>query len=65
MSQSFYANAVTRLHPSEWSSGAAAGAAAALMAARGWSSSDAYANVKELQALVASPAVGNPLEWSL
>jgi len=64
MAQSFYANAITRLHPSEWSGGAAAGAGAALMAARGWSSADALAHISELQALVAGPAVGNPLEWT-
>ena len=33
MAQSFYANAITRLHPSEWSSGAAAALAAEVSAA--------------------------------
>jgi hypothetical protein len=64
MAQSFYANAITRLHPSEWSSGAAAGAGAALMAARAWSTSDVLANIADLQALVSSDAVQNPVEWS-
>ena len=64
MSQSFYANAITRLHPSEWSSGAAAGAGAALMAARGWDSAQVYANITVLQELLKSDAVGQPLEWS-
>ena len=64
MSQSFYANAITRLHPSEWSSGAAAGAGAALMVARGWNSSDVLASIGVLQTLVAGDAVRNPIEWS-
>ena len=64
MSQSFYANAITRLHPSEWSSGAAAGAGAALMAARAWDSADVLANIGELQALLVSDAVRNPIEWT-
>jgi hypothetical protein len=33
MSQTFYANSASRLHPAEWSSGVAAGAAASLIAA--------------------------------
>ena len=64
MAQSFYANAITRLHPSEWSSGAAAGAGAALMVARAWSSSDVLEHISELQALVASDAVANPVQWT-
>jgi hypothetical protein len=63
MSQSFYANAITRLHPSEWSSGAAAGAGAALMAARAWSSADVFDNVGVLQDLLVK--VGVPIEWTL
>jgi hypothetical protein len=66
MAQSFLANAATRLHPTEWSTGVAAGAAAALMASRGWSSvrnvSDA---IGELQALLTSDAVRSPLTWTL
>ena len=65
MAQSFYANAVTRLHPSEWSSGNAAGAAAALMAHNGWDSLQMYHNVSVLQALLTSEVVGQPLEWNL
>ena len=64
MSQSFYANAITRLHPTEWSAGAAAGGGAALMAARGWSSADALAHIGEVQALLVSDAVKNRLEWT-
>jgi len=64
MAQSFYANAITRLHPSEWSSGAAAGAGAALMVARGWTSTDVFDNVAVLQALLVTDAVGVPIEWT-
>jgi hypothetical protein len=49
MAQSFLANAATRLHPTEWSTGVAAGAAAAMMAAREWSASNVYDAVGELQ----------------
>lgn len=65
MAQSFYANAVTRLHPSEWSTGSAAGAGAALMAHNGWDSLQMYHNVSVLQALLASEVVGQPLQWNL
>ena len=65
MAQSFYANAITRLHPSEWSSGAAAGAGAALMAARAWTSADVFANIGVLQELLTSDAVGVPIDWTL
>jgi hypothetical protein len=36
MSQSFHANSNTRLHPSEWTSGVAAGGTAVLMVRKGW-----------------------------
>merc|ERR1712159_754667 len=36
MAVSFHANAATRVHPAEWSTGVAAGAAASLMAMQGW-----------------------------
>ena len=62
---SSYANAVTRLHPTEWASGTAAGAAAALMAANGWDSSEMFTERARLQALLAGPTFGQPLEWTL
>jgi len=65
MSQSFYANAVTRLHPSEWSTGNAAGAGAALMAHHGWDSAAVFHNATVLQQLLASDVIGQPLEWNL
>ena len=62
MAQTFHANAATRLHPSEWASGAAAGAAAVLMCERGWSTSDVLEHVHDLQQRLAS--AGLPLKWS-
>jgi hypothetical protein len=64
LSQTFWANAATRLHPGEWVTGTAAGAAAALMAARGWTTADVAANVGVLQAVLKSPAVRQPLDWN-
>jgi hypothetical protein len=57
MAQSFLANAATRLHPTEWSTGVAAGAAAAMMAAREWSASNVYDAVGELQVQCAHVAL--------
>ena len=65
IAQSFYTNAVTRLHPSEWSTGNAAGAGAALMAHLGINSTTMYHSVSLLQDLLASDAVGQPLAWNL
>jgi hypothetical protein len=65
MAQSFLANAGTRLHPEEWSSGVAAGAAAVLMVEKGWKSTrDVYDHVKELQELLKSEEVRSPIEWT-
>jgi hypothetical protein len=52
MAQSFLANAATRLHPIEWSSGNAVGVAAADMALHGRSSRDELARIDRLQSLV-------------
>ena len=65
LSMSFYANAVTRLHPSEWSTGNAAGAGAALMAFHNMDALEMYHNVSLLQSLLASDVIGQPLEWNL
>ena len=65
IAQTFYANSATRLHPSEWSTGVAAGAAAVLMAQRGWTTSDVYSNVKELQGVLTSAPLKSPLQWTL
>jgi len=62
IAQSYFANSVTRLHPGEFASGTAAGAAAALMVARGWGSTEAvYESVAELQGLLKE--LGQPLDW--
>ncbi|APW62320.1 FAD-dependent oxidoreductase [Paludisphaera borealis] len=62
MAQSFLANAATRLHPIEWSSGTAAGVAAADMARNGRSSLDEIGRIEELQALVRRKT---PTEWTI
>jgi hypothetical protein len=63
MAQSFFANAATRLHPEEWASGLAAGAAAALMRQRGWTSAQALEGIAEVRAAVV--AQGGVLNWTL
>jgi hypothetical protein len=65
MAQSFYANSVTRLHPSEWSSGSAAGTGAVLMAVNNWTSADVYRNISALRSIVNSSTVGLPIDWTL
>ncbi|WP_165248225.1 FAD-dependent oxidoreductase [Paludisphaera soli] len=62
MAQSFLANAATRLHPIEWSSGTAAGVAAADMARNGRSSRDELEQIEQLQALVRAKT---PTEWTI
>ena len=62
MAQSFLANSATRLHPIEWSTGTAAGVAAAHMAATGRSSRQALEAIEEVQALVRQKT---PIDWTL
>jgi hypothetical protein len=62
MAQSFLANAATRLHPIEWSSGTAAGVAAADMARSGRTSRQELAEVAALQALVRKQT---PIDWTI
>ncbi len=62
MAQSFLANSATRLHPIEWSSGTAAGVAAAWMALTGKTSREALASIKELQSLVETRT---PIQWTM
>jgi hypothetical protein len=62
MAQSFLANSATRLHPIEWSTGTAAGVAAAHMAATGRTSRGALAAIGELQGLVRAKT---PIDWTL
>lgn len=63
MAMTFYANSAARLHPAEWSSGVAAGAAAVIMTRHSSTTSELYTHwVPELQKLLT--AVGAPLYWS-
>ena len=62
MSQSFLANAATRLHPIEWSSGTAAGVAAADMARNGRTSRQELENINQLQTLVKAKT---PIDWTI
>ena len=62
MAQSFLANSATRLHPIEWSTGTAAGVAAAHMAATGRTSRGELAAIGELQELVRAKT---PIDWTL
>ena len=66
MAQSFFANGATRLHPVEWSSGVAAGTAAAMMIMHAWGDTrDVYDSVGELQGLLQSAGIHQPLTWTL
>jgi hypothetical protein len=61
MAQSFAANSATRLHPIEWSTGTAAGVAAAYMARTGKTSRQAYEAIDEVQDLVREKT---PIDWT-
>jgi hypothetical protein len=62
MAQSFLANAATRLQPIEWSSGTAAGAAAAHMARWGLSSRAALDAIADIQTVVKART---PIDWTI
>eukprot|EP00040_Diaphanoeca_grandis_P005538 m.33269 g.33269 ORF g.33269 m.33269 type:complete len:680 (-) comp16786_c0_seq1:136-2175(-) len=64
MSQSFHANSNTRLHPSEWTAGVAAGGAAVLMVRNNWDSGATLLHVDELQKFLNSSAVQSPMNWT-
>lgn len=61
MAQSFLANSATRLHPIEWSSGTAAGVAAAHMAKTNSSSRDALETISKIQELISHQT---PIDWT-
>eukprot|EP00039_Didymoeca_costata_P000505 m.45887 g.45887 ORF g.45887 m.45887 type:complete len:561 (+) comp10307_c0_seq1:331-2013(+) len=63
MATTFFANSATRLHPCEWTTGVAAGAAAILMVANDWTTQEVYEHVEELQMLLNSSKIAQPLEW--
>jgi hypothetical protein len=62
MAQTWMANTATREHPEEWTSGSAAGTAAALMALRSFSSTGMYQRVSDLQKVLVRD--GQPLRWT-
>jgi hypothetical protein len=62
MAQSYLANSATRLHPIEWSSGTAAGVAAAYMARTGKTTREAYESITDVQAEVKQKT---PIDWTL
>lgn len=62
MAQSFMVNAALRLHPIEWSSGTAAGVAAAFMANEGRNSAQVYGRLPDLQTKVRAYT---PIEWTI
>jgi len=62
MAQSFLANSATRLQPIEWSSGTAAGAAAAHMARWALSSRSALRAIGDVQSLVKART---PIDWTI
>lgn len=64
MNFSFHANAATRMHPTEWTTGLAAGIAASIMAEFSVSSAELYQDhvlLAQLQDMIAENA---PLEWT-
>jgi hypothetical protein len=66
IAQSFLANAATRLHPTEWATGVAAGAAAFLMIEKHWNSTvQVSEHIKVLQDLLESDHIKSPLRWTL
>jgi hypothetical protein len=62
MAQSFLANSATRLHPTEWSTGAASGVAAASMARTDSTSSEQYERIAKLQSRIRRYT---PIDWTL
>ncbi|NJD19077.1 MAG: FAD-dependent oxidoreductase, partial [Gemmatimonadetes bacterium] len=62
MAQSWVANGATRLHPEEWTTGLAAGVAAAAMARDRLTSADALRGISAIQERIRRWA---PLEWTI
>ncbi len=62
MAQTFLANSATRLHPIEWSTGTAAGVAAARMSAHAETTSDILRDIQPLRAAVKKHT---PVEWTI
>ncbi len=62
MAQSFLANSATRLHPTEWSTGTAAGVAAAMMSRE---QLDTRGMLKQIQPLQEQVRLRTPIDWTL
>lgn len=62
MAQSFLANSATRLHPTEWSTGTAAGVAAAMMSEKAVDSRTLSKQIDELQQRVKAKT---PIDWTV
>lgn len=62
MAQTFMANSATRLHPIEWSTGTAAGIAAAWISRNGQSTRDAYGDLNGLRERIARK---QPIQWTI
>lgn len=62
MAQTFVANSAIRLHPPEWASGCAAGAAAAYLAKHELTVHEGLGSIEHIQAIVRKHT---PIEWSL
>ena len=62
MAQSFMANSATRLHPTEWSTGTAAGVAAAYMAKTEKTSRQALESIAAVQEQIQEMT---PIEWTV
>lgn len=64
ISMTYAANTAAREHLDEWSCGVGVGAAAALMAVRGWNSTEMLRSIKTLQSVLRSAEIGQPLSWA-
>ena len=62
MAQSFLANSATRLQPTEWSTGTAAGVSAAYVSKHNKTSREAYAEIAEVQRLTRKRT---PIDWTI
>lgn len=60
----FAANTAARVHTGEWNAGVGSGAAAALMAKNSWTTTELFEHVTELQTVLRSPSILQPLVWS-
>eukprot|EP01084_Bolivina_argentea_P175721 304234_1 len=64
IAQSFYANAATREHPTEWNTGVAAGGTAFYMIINNINDSETvYNQIEKLQQLLQEQYIDQPLDW--